>query len=185
MYTNLMSTHGRMFCVEHFSARTSSAAAGTVSPGPPQQASGGWACIAQEAPAGSWARPGSSNVWHSEERGGKRIVQSHVQQAPPAAQPTLFRGPCGPPQDGKNPLGSGPHQLSDEAEGLVAQRPPDSQARTQSRWVPARSSLCILFTHLPREEALPGERCVIRNPSQKLGVLAPDKCFLPLRDVCR
>ena len=52
-----------------------------------------------------------------------------------------FAAHAAPPQDGKNPLGSGPHQLSDEAEGLVAQRPPDSQARTQSRWVPARSSL--------------------------------------------
>ena len=58
------------------------------------------------------ARKGASNVRRSEQRGSKCALQSHAQEAPPAAQPTL---PSRRSQGGRSALGSEAHELSDEA----------------------------------------------------------------------
>ena len=61
------------------------------------------------------ARQGASDVRRSEQRGSKCALQSHAQESPPAAQPTL---PSRGAQGGRSALGSEAHELSDEAKRL-------------------------------------------------------------------
>ena len=57
----------------------------------------------------------ASDVRRSEQRGSKCALQSHAQETPPAAQPTL---PGRGAQGGRSALGSEAHELSDQAKRL-------------------------------------------------------------------
>ena len=62
----------------------------------------------------------TSNVRRSEQRGSKCALQSHAQETPPAAQPTL---PGRGAQGGRSALGSEAHELSAQAKRLRTPSP--------------------------------------------------------------
>ena len=62
----------------------------------------------------------ASDVRRPEQRGSKCALQSHAQETPPAAQPTL-RGRGA--QGGRSTLGSEAHELSDQAKRLRTPSP--------------------------------------------------------------
>ena len=62
----------------------------------------------------------ASDVRRSEQRGSKCALQSHAQETPPAAQPTL---PGRGAQGAKSALGSEAHELSDQAKRLRTPSP--------------------------------------------------------------
>ena len=82
----------------------------------PRRLGRGRGCVMQHVRA--WrvlcARKGASNVRRSEQRGSKRALQSHAQEAP-----TL---PSRKAQGGRSALGSEAHELSDEAKRLSTPR---------------------------------------------------------------
>ena len=62
----------------------------------------------------------ASDVRRPEQRGSKCALQSHAQETPPAAQPTL---PGRGAQGGRSALGSEAHELSDQAKRLRTPAP--------------------------------------------------------------